>query len=203
MKTKIVLATHNQGKVKEISAMLGDLPVHIISVADAGFDDEIEETGATLEENALLKARTIREKINLPIPAPVLADDTGLEVDALNGAPGVRSARYAGERQSDADNRAKLLHALSGVPPEKRGAQFRCVLALIDKRGEHSFEGVCKGSIAQEEKGSSGFGYDAIFIPAGHQKTFAEMAAEEKNALSHRGKAVEALKRYLQKAGSY
>jgi XTP/dITP diphosphohydrolase len=199
METKIVLATHNQGKVKEIRAMLRECDVHIISMTEAGYDKEIEETGTTLEENALLKAKTVCERVKLP----VLADDSGLEVDALNGAPGVRSARYAGEQQSDVANRAKLLHALNDVPSEKRGAQFRCVLALVDEKSEHLFEGVCKGAIAHEEKGVAGFGYDPVFIPAGYRKTFAEMTEDEKNAISHRGMAVEALKHYLQKAGSY
>jgi len=198
----IVLATRNEGKVQEIRAILVDIPIRFISLDEAGIKEEIEETGATLEENALLKARKAHEISRLP----ALADDSGLEVDALGGAPGVRSARYAGEAHSDAENRVQLLAEMSGIASEKRNARFRCVLALVGREGksdkseanERLFEGICYGSIGHQDRGTMGFGYDSVFIPDGLNETFAQLSAEQKNALSHRGKAVAALREYLQ-----
>jgi len=192
----IVLATRNAGKLAELRARLGDLAVELVSAPDAGAA-EVEETGDTLEANALLKARALHAHTGLP----ALADDTGLEVDALAGAPGVRSARYAGAGATDADNRARLLTALADET--NRRAHFRTALAYVDGAGEHIFEGVCAGAIAGAERGTAGFGYDSLFVPdeqppgAGARTTFAEMTAVEKNAISHRGRSVGAFVEWL------
>ncbi|HET7153666.1 MAG TPA: XTP/dITP diphosphatase [Candidatus Kapabacteria bacterium] len=194
-KMTIVLATTNSGKIKEIQDVLDEMNIEVMSMGDAGYNAPIEETGRTFEENALLKARTVHTHIDYPI----LADDSGLEVNILGSAPGVFSARYAGVDQSETANRAKLLKEMKDISDDNRKARFRCALAYIDEYGEHIFEGVCDGRITTEERGTKGFGYDPVFIPEGSDKTFAEMSAEEKNSVSHRGKALTALKRYLQK----
>lgn len=191
----IVLATANKHKVEELRTMLGGLAVRIISAAEAGFVEEIDETGATLEENALLKARRVAEVTG----TPALADDTGLEVDILDGAPGVYSARFAGPGCSPADNRALLLHKLSGMDHERRHARFRCVLAFVNGTEEILFSGECAGYISTTERGAGGFGYDAIFLPDGDNRTLAEMGPDEKNAISHRGRAVRAFAEYLRR----
>ena len=193
-KRKIVLATRNKGKMREIAEMLGDLPIQLLSLDDVGFTEDIEETGATFEANALLKAIRVQELTRMP----TFADDSGLECDALGGAPGIYSARFAGEHSTDEDNRRKLLHLMEGIPLEKRGAQFTCVIAYVNS-GKHLFAGECKGRISFEEQGTKGFGYDPLFIPNGYTETFAMMSAEVKNALSHRGKAIARLKEYLLK----
>jgi XTP/dITP diphosphohydrolase len=188
----LLIGSNNPGKVQEIREILagGDFPARILTPSEArGFPTEIAETGATLEENAYLKAHAI---FSQTLRACV-ADDTGLEVDALGGAPGVRSARYAGERASDAENRAKLLEALRGVPEEERGAQFRTVVCYMDAFRTAFAEGVARGRIAESERGTGGFGYDALFIPEGETRTFAEMSADEKHHLSHRGRSLAAL----------
>ena len=182
----IILATANQHKVEELRALLAGKSIQILSAAEVNFTEDIEETGATLEENALLKARRVHRATGLP----ALADDTGLEVDALHGAPGVRSARFAGEACSPADNRTLLLKMLNGVEQSKRTATFRCVLAFVDDNQDHLFEGACPGTITNEEHGAGGFGYDAIFQPEGETRTLAELSADEKNGISHRGRAV-------------
>lgn len=189
----IVLATANQHKVEELRAMLHSMPVRVISAAEAGFAEEIDETGATLEENALLKARTVSRATNLA----VIADDTGLEVDVLAGAPGVYSARFAGPRCDAADNRRLLLKKLSGVEPARRTAQFRCVLAFVWGDVERTFEGVCRGVILTEERGVQGFGYDSVFLPDTSVKTLAEMTPEEKNKISHRAKAMKLFEMHI------
>ena len=185
---QLVLATNNEDKIREIRHLLDDLPVTIMTRNDFLEFPDVEETGTTLEENAVLKARAISEFCDLP----ALADDSGLEVDALNGAPGVYSSRYAGENVTYADNNRKLLKELEGVPDEKRTARFRCVMAICWGVDDvQTVEGVAEGFIAGESSGNSGFGYDPVFYypPAG--KRFSEMTLEEKNLVSHRGKALQ------------
>lgn len=183
-----IFATHNPHKAREIAELLAG--VHeVSSLADLDYHEPIPETGATLEENARIKADWVWERFGMP----VFADDTGLEVEALGGAPGVHSARYAGEPADDARNRARLLEALAEVPAGERRARFRTVICLRDASGTHFVEGVCTGSIAQAPLGSGGFGYDPIFIPddgPAQGVTFAQLTSEEKNAISHRGRAI-------------
>ena len=187
---EIVFATNNPHKLDEIRK-IGEGRLRILSLADIDCREEIEETGNTLEENALIKARFIKEKYGYDC----LADDTGLEVDALKGAPGVYSARYAGEGCSFTDNMDKLLAALQGI--ENRTAQFRTVIALVLNGKEYLFDGVIKGKIIDEKRGSTGFGYDPIFMPDGYDKTFAELGNEVKNSISHRALAMEKLVDFL------
>ena len=183
-----IFATHNPHKAREIAELLAG--VHeVSSLADLDYQEPIPETGATLEENARIKADWVWERFGMP----VFADDTGLEVEVLGGAPGVHSARYAGEPADDARNRARLLEALAEVPEGERRARFRTVICLRDASGTHFVEGVCTGSIAQAPQGSGGFGYDPIFIPddgPAQGVTFAQLTSEEKNAISHRGRAI-------------
>lgn len=183
---KIVFATNNKNKLAEVRAMLGG-KVEVLSLADIGCHVDIPETGSTLEENAVIKAKYVYEHYNIPC----FADDTGLEVDALNGAPGVYSARYAGGEGHDSEaNMAKLLRELNGN--DNRSARFRTVIALIEE-GEREpilFEGIVNGSITKEKSGAEGFGYDPIFQPEGHTKTFAELGNEVKNKISHRARAI-------------
>ncbi len=188
----LVLATRNPGKLAELQALLADLPIQLRAATDFPGAPEVEEDAATLEGNAARKARALQEFTGLP----ALADDTGLEVEALGGAPGVHSARFAGPTATDADNRALLLERLKGV--ENRRARFRTVLAFApDARTLHLFEGVCPGWILEEERGSGGFGYDPLFVPEGHVQTFAEMPLEAKNRISHRGQALRAFVAFL------
>ncbi len=188
----IVLATQNPGKIAEIRDLL---PAHwnITTAHEQGVTEDIPETGDTLEANAEQKARYIYEHTGLP----ALADDTGLEIDALNGAPGVYSARYAGANKNNENNIDKVLQEMGNT--SNRAARFRTVMALIDHRGIHFFKGVAEGSIARERlMGSHGFGYDPIFIPEGHTRSFAQMSASEKSNISHRGKAVRAFGRHIE-----
>jgi XTP/dITP diphosphohydrolase len=186
---RLVLATRNQHKVREISELLSGTGVVVLSFHDFPDLPDVEEDGATLEANAVKKAATIASVTGLP----ALADDTGLEVDALDGAPGVVSARYAGPGATYEDNNRKLLRALAGVPPSRRTASFRCVVALaVPGSAVRTIEGRTEGVILEEPRGGRGFGYDPIFLPNGHDRTYAEMDAAEKNAVSHRGKAVRA-----------
>jgi len=189
---KIVFATNNPHKLDEIDK-IGEGRLHILSLADIDCHEEIEETGTTLEENALIKTRFVKGKYGYDC----FADDTGLEVEALKGAPGVYSARYAGEGCSFADNMDKLLTALQGI--ENRNAQFRTVIALVVNGEEHLFDGVIKGKIIEEKRGTTGFGYDPIFIPEGYDQTFAELGNEIKNSISHRALAMEKLVDFLLK----
>lgn len=182
----IVLASRNKHKIKELRETLSPLGIELKSTYDFPNLEEVEEDADTLEGNALKKARYVHEQTGFP----ALSDDTGLEVDALNGRPGVFSARYAGENASDQENVDKLLDELAGLPMERRGAQFRTVAALVTDEGFHTFEGVCRGTIRTKERGNGGFGYDPVFIPAGYKKTFAELDPEIKNEISHRGKAI-------------
>jgi XTP/dITP diphosphohydrolase len=186
----IVLATRNPGKVAEMRAVLSGVGVEILSAADVEAPD-VEETAHTLEGNALLKARALHAYTGLT----ALADDTGLEVAALNGAPGVHSARYAGPESDARANRAKLLVSLDGVTD--RSSRFRTVLAYVAGGEERLFEGVCEGTIIESERGAGGFGYDALFVPNGSNLTFAEMPARDKNKVSHRGRALQEFVRWL------
>ena len=187
---KIVFATNNAHKLSEVRAVLGD-DYEIVTLREVGITEDIPETGATLDENASLKARYVYERTGLDC----FADDTGLEVEALNGAPGVHSARYATDGHDFKANNRKLLRELEGVT--NRRARFRTVISLIRDGEEQQVEGIVSGVIATEESGSEGFGYDPLFIPDGHTVTFAEMSAEEKNAISPRGRAVAELVKLL------
>ena len=188
-KLKLVFATNNLHKLKEVQAMLTNFD--IVSLADINCFDDIPETADTLEGNAILKANFISEKYGLDC----FADDTGLEVEALNNEPGVYSARYAGEGNNAEANMNKLLNNLKGNPNRK--AQFRTAIALNIQGKQFVFEGICKGTILTEKKGKSGFGYDPIFMPDGFKNSFAEMNLIEKGKISHRGKAIEKLVTFL------
>ena len=187
---KLVFATNNQNKVNEIKSLLGE-GVEIVSLKDIGCNEELPETQETLEGNALQKARYVADNYNVNC----FADDTGLEIESLNGAPGVYSARYAGVECKAEDNMTKVLAELGDK--ENRLAKFRTIVALIIKGEEHSFEGKIDGSITRSKSGSDGFGYDPIFQPNGFDITFSEMSMAEKNAISHRGKAVAKLVAFL------
>lgn len=190
---EIIFATNNPHKVIEAEGILGP-SFKIVTPSSLGHEGDIPETHPTIRENSIQKARFVWDMFH----KPCFADDTGLEVDALNGAPGVYSARYAGEGKNPADNRRKLLKELEGLPFEKRTAHFLCVVTLIEDGVISTFEGTCKGHIAlAESKGVQGFGYDSIFIPEGLDKTMAEISIEEKSALSHRGEAMGKLKCHL------
>lgn len=190
----IVLATHNLHKVEEIRSAVGDLPVTWMTLEDFPHVGEIEETGSTLLENSLLKARTVYTITGLP----ALADDTGLEVDALDGAPGVHSARWAGENAAFEDNVNKLLNEMQTVEKNNRTARFRSVISLVDGTTEEWVEGMAEGRITEEPQGSGGFGYDPIFFLPEIGKTFAELSLDEKNKISHRGAALKKLRHLIE-----
>lgn len=191
MKRKLVFATNNAHKLEEVSAILGD-KIELLSLKDINCDADIPETADTLEGNALLKAEYVYKNYGLDC----FADDTGLEVEALNGAPGVYSARYAGGKGHNAEaNMQKLLHNME--EKDNRKAQFRTAVSLILNGKEYLFEGVIKGQIIKEKHGTSGFGYDPIFMPDGYDKTFAELGNEIKNQISHRAIAVNKLCEFL------
>jgi XTP/dITP diphosphohydrolase len=183
---KIIIASRNEGKIREIKEIM-DLPkVTFLTYKDLEGWPKIEENGQTFEENAVIKAEILMYKFGLP----VIADDSGLEVDALKGAPGVLSSRFAGREASDEENNQKLLAALKSVPERARTARFRCVAIYLDPSGRRvKAEGVLEGEIGYEKRGSSGFGYDPLFIPVGERRTLAEMSLEEKNQISHRAQA--------------
>lgn len=187
---KLVFATNNRHKLDEVRAILGNR-IEVLSLNDINCHDEIPETADTLEGNALIKARYIHDKFGVDC----FADDTGLEVEALGGEPGVYSARYAGEECDSEANMRKLLHNLTGK--NNRNAQFRTVIALIIKGEEKLFNGIVKGTISHEKNGNSGFGYDPIFIPEGFSESFAQMTGDMKNSISHRYRATEELSNYL------
>ena len=188
---KLVFATNNPHKLEEIRAILGS-KLEILSLADIGCDADIPETAETLEGNALIKAHYVYDNYKLDC----FADDTGLEVDALHGLPGVHTARYAYPDRHDPEaNMIKLLETLR--ENNDRNARFRTVIALIEKGKEHLFEGVVEGVIAREKSGTQGFGYDPVFIPEGNSKTFAELGEDIKNTISHRARAVQKLAEYL------
>lgn len=191
---KLVAATNNEGKVKEIRAIFGALGFEVVSQKEMGIDLDVEETGTTFEENALLKARAAAQIAKIP----ALADDSGLCVDALDGAPGVYSARYAGEGATDAMLVEKLLKNMAEVPEEKRGAQFVSVVAFVTPDGrEFTARGSADGVITFTPAGEGGFGYDPVFYSNELGKTYAEMSAEEKNSISHRYRALMGLKDVL------
>ena len=186
---QLILATHNDHKAQEFRDILPQYFVQ--TLADLGHDEEIEETATDLEGNSFLKAETIFKRYR----HVVISDDSGLEVDALNGAPGVYSARYAGEPRNDQRNTEKLLDQLQGVPNRK--AQFRTVITLMNAENSFQFEGIVSGTIAKSPLGGAGFGYDPVFVPEGYQHTFAELAADVKNKISHRANAIEKLVHFL------
>jgi len=195
---QLLVATRNRDKLKEIQALLADLQLDVVSAADISGLPEIDEDGTTVRDNAVKKAIESAKFAKML----TLADDTGLEVDALNGEPGVRSARFAGDDASYHENNKKLLGLLDGVPMEKRTARFRCVAAIADEKGlVETVEGICNGTVIEKERGGGGFGYDPLFIPDGQVKTFAELPLEVKNRISHRAKALQkawaVLSRYL------
>ncbi len=196
----IVLATSNAGKLAEFRALLAGLPIEVVSVGEV-LDEmpSVVEDGDTFAANALKKARAVAQA-SLML---TLADDSGLEVDVLDGAPGVRSARYAGERATDHQNNARLLEALRNVPSSERSARFRCVVVVVDpwaaQDGVMRTEGTCDGIIAPSPRGSEGFGYDPLFVVGGGDRTMAELSEGEKNAISHRAQAVKALRPLLLK----
>lgn len=196
LKKQLLTATNNKDKVKEIIELLKDLNIDVITLNDLNLNVEVEEDKDSLEGNALKKAEEIWQHVQIPCSA----DDTGLFVHALNGAPGVFSSRYAGENVSYSDNRRKLLNELDGVPLESRTAYFRTVVCYYYAKDKFElFDGVCAGKITLTERGEKGFGYDAVFLPDGFENTFAELNREEKNRISHRAKAFEKLKAYLSK----
>jgi XTP/dITP diphosphohydrolase len=189
----LLLASANRGKLRELRTILAGLPVELVGLAEAGLGDqpEVEETGDSFLENALLKARAYAGWSGLA----AVADDSGLEVDALGGAPGVRSARYAGQGASDQANLDKLLAALAGVPPERRAARFRCAAVLVDPGGgEWHAEASWEGRLLDTPRGANGFGYDPVFLPDGWELTSAEVDQATKDAASHRGQAFRALR---------
>ena len=194
MKRKLILATRNKGKLKEIQVLLSDLDINIMSLDEAENAPHVVEDGKTFMENAFKKAKVIAEATGIM----ALADDSGLEVDALDGAPGVHSARYSGENASDASNNEKLLADLEGVSSGKRSAHFSCVIIVYHPSGQWiSTEARCEGEITNKIIGDQGFGYDPVFYLPSINRTMAQLSPEEKNSLSHRGKALEKLKAEL------
>ena len=191
----LIFATNNQHKVEEIKLVIGNKFL-VKTLKEAGIDIDIPEPYDTLQENASTKSATIYKLTQ----ENCFSEDTGLEVDALNGEPGVKSARYAGDGKNFQDNVDKLLFNLTNITNRK--AQFRTVISLILNQQEYFFEGICEGTILTEQKGTSGFGYDPIFIPTGSSKTFAEMSLEEKNIFSHRKKATQQLIEFLSQNGN-
>ena len=197
--SRVVLASGNAGKLRELAALLAPLHLELIAQGELGIG-AAEETGASFLENALLKARHAARAARLP----ALADDSGIEVDALGGRPGVFSARYAGERASDADNLRRLLKELAGVPEGERSARYQCVIVLVRNAADAQpliARGTWEGRIASAPRGQGGFGYDPVFLPAGERRTAAELDAAQKNAVSHRAQALRALVAVLQGPG--
>ena len=197
-KMKLVFASNNKHKLEEVRKIL-PANICVISLAELGFHAEIDETGETLEENSAIKAQTIWDWIKAHQLTHevdgVFADDTGLEIRALGGAPGVRTARWAGEDCNDASNRQKALQELSGITD--REARFRTVITLITQQGTQQVEGIVNGRISEAEEGNGGFGYDPVFIPEGYEQTFASLPTEVKNSISHRARAMEAMRKEL------
>lgn len=192
---RFIAATKNKGKLKEIEEILVDFPLQVISMEQAGFDADIDENGSTFEENAMIKARTV-SRLSGEI---VMADDSGLVVDYLDGAPGIYSSRFAGEGATDGDRNRKLLGLLQGVPAEKRTARFVCAIAVVFPDGRYfTVNGACEGFIGFEPSGTNGFGYDPLLYIPSEGKTVAELDSKVKNAISHRGKA---LRRMVEELG--
>lgn len=196
--TRIIIASNNKHKIEEIRSILKDFCFEVVSLKEAGIECEVEENGATFEENAYIKAKAVMDMTG----EVSLADDSGLEVDALNGAPGVYSARFAGEHGNDKKNNNKLLELIKSVPDEKRGARFVSAVVLVTPEGGKIIaRGEIRGIIGHEEKGSGGFGYDPLFVIPELNKTFAELAGDEKNKISHRARALDDLKNKMTKEG--
>lgn len=191
---QVIIATQNKGKAKDFEALFGPLGYEVLTLRDVAKDMDVEETGVTFEENAILKAEAVAEALQ----TTVIADDSGLEIDALDGEPGVYSARYAGEAKSDEANIEKVLARLEGVPEEQRTARFRCVLAIASpNKKTRTYSGSCDGLILSERRGDHGFGYDPIFFVPNEGKAMAELVPEEKAAISHRGNAIRELKKAM------
>lgn len=190
---QLILATGNKGKIREINALFSDLDIAFIGLDEYPGLPDIVEDGSTFRENALKKAKAVFDHTGIVS----VSEDSGLEVDALRGAPGVLSARFASEDATDEDNIKKLLYELEGTPDDSRTARFVSVLCLFDGTGEHYFEGFVAGRIINEPRGVSGFGYDPLFVPDGYDKTFAELGTEIKNAISHRAQSIARLKTFL------
>ena len=196
MKSKIIFATGNMGKIREVRQILSDLGMEVVSMKEAGIHAEITEDGKSYEENALIKAREIAKYTN----AIIMADDSGLEIDYLNGEPGIYSARYLGEDTSYSVKNKNLMDRLEGVPDEKRTARFVCAIAAVMPDGrELTTRGIIEGRIGYEEAGENGFGYDPIFYVPEFGRTTAQLSPEEKNRVSHRGRALELMKAELAK----
>ncbi|MDJ0330967.1 XTP/dITP diphosphatase [Planococcus sp. S3-L1] len=193
---KIVIATQNKGKAKDFEALLAPLGYKVLTLLDVAQDLDVEETGVTFEENAILKAEAVSKVLGIP----VISDDSGLEIDALNGEPGVYSARYAGAAKSDSANIDKVLEKMSGVPENGRTARFRCVLAVAAPNEKtETFSGSCEGIILSTPQGNNGFGYDPIFYVPAQRKAMAELLPHEKAAISHRGNALRELQQRMPK----
>lgn len=191
MLNKIILASRNPHKIAEMKAILADLGIELLSALDVEELEEVEEDQPDLEGNALKKAMYVHQVTGIP----AVADDTGLEVDALDGAPGVYSARYAGEHATYGDNVQKLLSEMNDTLDRK--ARFRTVIALVYGGSKHTFNGLCEGEILREPAGEGGFGYDPVFLPTGYEESFAQLAPEVKNSISHRGRAIQLLMQFL------
>ena len=196
---KIVAATGNKHKIEEIESITKKFGMNVITKAEAGVGDlEVEETGTTFEENSLIKAEAIMKATGMP----AIADDSGLEADALNGAPGVYSARFSGEGATDESNNAKLLKLMENIPDDERSARFVSVVTLCFPDGTVvAARGECPGTLRRSPRGDGGFGYDPLFVPVGYDKTYAEISAEEKNIISHRAKALGILRMKLKETG--
>ena len=196
---KIVAATGNKHKIEEIESITKKFGMNVITKAEAGVGDlEVEETGTTFEENSLIKAEAIMKATGMP----AIADDSGLEADALNGAPGVYSARFSGEGATDELNNAKLLKLMENIPDDERSARFVSVVTLCFPDGTVvAARGECPGTLRRSPRGDGGFGYDPLFVPVGYDKTYAEISAEEKNIISHRAKALGILRMKLKETG--
>lgn len=194
--SELLVATNNAGKIRELNGLLANLPLRLRQLSEFPQIEEVEETGKTFTENASLKAHLYSRQTNLW----TLADDSGLEVDALGGRPGVLSARYAGQHATDEDRNARLLAELSLTDDEQRTARFICAIALYDPAtgATEIFNGTCEGRIARHPRGHNGFGYDPLFIPSGHTHTFGELSDTEKQQISHRSRALAAVRLYLQ-----
>lgn len=196
---KIVAATGNKHKIEEIESITKKFGMNVITKAEAGVGDlDVEETGTTFEENSLIKAEAIMKATGMP----AIADDSGLEADALNGAPGVYSARFSGEGATDESNNAKLLKLMENIPDDERSARFVSVVTLCFPDGTVvAARGECPGTLRRSPRGDGGFGYDPLFVPVGYDKTYAEISAEEKNIISHRAKALGILRMKLKETG--
>ena len=197
---RLLIATHNTGKLRELTELLGDVPYELVSLGDMGIHHDVDETGVTLEQNAVLKAETYSELAGIK----TLADDSGLEVDALDGAPGVHSARYAGPDATDTERIEFLLDKLDGTDPGAWSARFRCVIAIAEPgRLTSLYHGSCEGRIVSRPRGDNGFGYDPIFLFPGVNLTMAELSTEHKNRISHRAEAAREAARSLRNQTSH